>query len=321
MLEVHPPLANGEDRPHPGAVWFDLINPTPEEIQEIEAFTGLDLPDRDEMAALEQSSRLSFSNGVLQLAAPVIADSETDHPSLSPVGLLLTPKIMVSVRFNQLKMFDAIAEACAPDSPDAPRTSTAMFVALMEAFVGRQADLLEDARKRLDQISHLVFHQPSANRIRAARSTLRMRDKLQFLGRMGERLSIVRESLLAVERMMLFGVEQARDWFGPELSHRLATARADIDALNLFEEHLLSKVQFLLDAVLGLISIEQNDIFKVLTIASTVGIFPTLVAGWYGMNFKNIPEFDWAYGYQFGIGMIVLSTILPLLWFKWRGWF
>jgi hypothetical protein len=75
-----------------------------------------------------------------------------------------------------------------------------------------------------------------------------------------------------------------------------------------------------LGALLGFIGIEQNDIFKVLTVFSVVGIFPTLVAGWYGMNFHNMPEYGWAYGYQFGITVIVLSTVLPLLWFKWRGW-
>ena len=106
----------------------------------------------------------------------------------------------------------------------------------------------------------------------------------------------------------------------PDLVKQLQAVRDDIGSLSLFEEHLLGKVQFLLDAVLGFISIEQNDIFKVLTIASVVGIFPTLVAGWYGMNFHNMPEYGWAYGYQFGIGVILFSTILPLAWFKWRGW-
>ena len=147
-----------------------------------------------------------------------------------------------------------------------------------------------------------------------------MRERLQFLGRMAERTSIIRESLLAMGRMISFGLEAAKPWFAGDLAHRLEAARADIDALNQFEEHLLGKIQFLLDAVLGFISIEQNDIFKVLTIASVVGIFPTLMAGWYGMNFHNMPELDWRYGYQFGIGTIVASTILPLIWFKWRGW-
>jgi magnesium transporter len=76
----------------------------------------------------------------------------------------------------------------------------------------------------------------------------------------------------------------------------------------------------MLDAVLGFITIEQNDLFKVLTIVSVVGIPPTLVASMYGMNFKDMPELDWVWGYPYGLAVIVLSAILPLLWFKLRGW-
>ena len=91
-------------------------------------------------------------------------------------------------------------------------------------------------------------------------------------------------------------------------------------SLTAYETHLSNKVQFLLDAVLGLINTKQNDIFTVLTVVSVVGIPPTLVASIYGMNFKNMPELTWAWGYQWGLFLIVLSTIIPILWFKWRGW-
>ena len=214
-------------------------------------------------------------------------------------------------------MIQIVAEN-APKKPT-PSSSVALFV-LLEAYVGRQADLLEEARARLDAISHRVFRNAAGDLKRATRSNVFMRDKLPTLGRLGERTSMIRESLLAIERMIPFALESAGDWFAPELAKRLQVVRGDIGSLSQFEEHLLGKVQFLLDAVLGFTGIEQNDIFKVLTIASVVGIFPTLVAGWYGMNFHNMPEYGWAYGYQFGIGVIVVSTILPLLWFKWRGW-
>jgi magnesium transporter len=95
----------------------------------------------------------------------------------------------------------------------------------------------------------------------------------------------------------------------------------DVTSLNDYESHLSNKVQFLLDAILGLINIQQNDVFKVLTIVSVVGIPPTLVAGIYGMNFKYIPELNWVAGYPLGLAMIALSAIIPLAWFKWRGWF
>jgi magnesium transporter len=91
--------------------------------------------------------------------------------------------------------------------------------------------------------------------------------------------------------------------------------------LNEYESHLSDKVQFLVDATLGLINMEQNDLFRLLTIVSVVGIPPTLVASMYGMNFHNMPELSWAYGYQYGLTLIALSAAIPLIWFKIKRWF
>jgi magnesium transporter len=318
MLSVYPPTTEGTDRPHRGAVWIDLVGAGEAETQVVEDHTGFDLPNRSELSQIEPSSRLSFEDSVLRLAAPVIAKAETDHPKLSHIGFILTPELLISVRYEPSKAFETVAKTIGPQC--AHLSSTEIFIALMEAYVAGQADLLESARAHLDEISHRVFREPTHSRRKIKRSNQVMREKLQALGKIGERTSIIRESLLGMDRAAGFALEAAKDWFTPETAHRLKAVRDDLGSLAMFEEHLLGKVQFLLDAVLGFISIEQNDIFKVLTVASVVGIFPTLVAGWYGMNFTGMPELHWAWGYPFGIGMIILSTIVPLLWFKWRGW-
>ena len=318
MLSVYPPSSAGPSEPHAGAVWVDLVGAGEAETQVVETHTGFDLPNRAELSQIEPSSRLSFDDGVLRLAAPVIAKPDSDHPKLSHIGFILTPKLLISVRYEPSKAFETVAKTVGPQCGHL--SSVEVFAALMEAYVGGQADLLEAARAHLDEISHRVFRDPVQNRRRIKRSNQVMREKLQALGRIGERTSIIRESLLGMDRAAGFALDAARDWFDAGTARRLKAVRDDIASLALFEEHLLGKVQFLLDAVLGFISIEQNDIFKVLTVASVVGICPTLVAGWYGMNFQNMPELHWAWGYPFGIGMIILSTIVPLLWFKWRGW-
>jgi magnesium transporter len=324
MLTIHPPHPAGGDEPHAGAVWFDLVSPTDDESAVVEAHTGLSVPRRRELSGIEPSSRLSFDGKALRLAAPIVAYADTDNADLVYVGLVLTPQLLITVRHHELALFQAVEQA---DMASAP----AIFVALMESFVAAQADHLEAARAKLDDVSHLVFRAGERRREAQARPGLKpratgkrsgalMRNKMQTLGHVGEAISMIRESLLAVDRLAGYAPEAAKSWFGPELAERIKAVRTDIDALSLFEEHLLGKVQFLLDAILGFISIEQNEIFKVLTIASVVGIFPTLVAGWYGMNFQNMPEYHWEYGYQFGIGAIVAATVLPLAWFKWRGW-
>jgi magnesium transporter len=125
---------------------------------------------------------------------------------------------------------------------------------------------------------------------------------------------------LGVGRLAAYVGEIAHDWVPEPFSVRLNAISKDVSSLTDYETHLSDKVQFLLDATLGYISIEQNDLFKVLTIASVVGIPPVLVAGIYGMNFHNMPELSWAWGYPYGLILIVISGLLPLLWFKWRGW-
>ena len=285
----------------------------------IEGHTGLRVPKMEDLREIERSSQLAVDDGTLRLSAPVVAQSNTDHPELSYIGMILTPKLLITVRFEELSFFEAIAERACPSH----RASSSMevFTALLEAFVDRQADLLERAREHLDGVSRAAFREgDKGTGRRVKRSNEALRKRLRTLGRIGERVSMIRDSMLAVGRIAPFVQETAKDWIEPAFAHRLTAVSQDIDSLNLFEEHLSNKVQFLLDAILGFISIEQNDVFKILTIASVVGIPPTLVASMYGMNFHNMPELSWAYGYQYGLAMIVITTVVPLALFKWRGW-
>ena len=180
------------------------------------------------------------------------------------------------------------------------------------------ADGLELLGAELDHVSHGVFHQRSHRR--GAANDIHQRQTLAKVGRVGERLSQVRDVLLSVGRIVPFVLEVRQGETPEPIAARLKAVRQDIVSLNDYEGHLANKVQFLLDAVLGFITISQNDIFKVLTVASIVGIPPTLIAGIYGMNFKVMPELNWAWGYPFGWAMIVISALIPLAWFKWKGW-
>jgi magnesium transporter len=318
MLAFHPHGREGVAAVSPDSVWIDLLSPTESEIEFIEDHTGLHIPTLEDLSEIERSSQLVVDGEVLRLSMPVVANADTDHPNLSHLGLILTPRRLVTVRFERLKVFDAVADRACPGG----RTSSSVevFTALLEAMVDRQADLLERAREHLDVVSRAAFAVPATGARPGARSNAVLRARLQTIGRIGERVSLIRDSLLAAGRIAPFALETAKAWIAPDFQARLGAVRQDVESLNQFEEHLSNKVQFLLDAVLGFISIDQNDTFKVLTIASVVGIPPTLVASWYGMNFHNMPELGWRFGYPYGVAMIVLSAVLPLAWFKWRGW-
>ena len=147
-----------------------------------------------------------------------------------------------------------------------------------------------------------------------------MRGTLSAVGNAGERVSNIRDALLGIRRIAPYVHDTAADWFPQQLLPRLDTVRRDVMSLSDYDTQLTEKVQFLLDATLGFINIEQNNGIKVLTVVTIVGIPPTLIASMYGMNFKNIPEYDWSFGYQWGLMLIVLSAVLPLIWFKIKGW-
>jgi magnesium transporter len=300
-------------------VWLDLVSPTEEETRLVESRTGLRIPSKADLSEIEASSRLRTEHGTIYLSMPIVAHSNTPDPALSPAGFILSERLLVTVRYTELPTFDQVAAQLRTD-PDL-RSGIGVFTALVEAIVDRGADVLERLGIRIDECSRAVFRGNAPGQHPSRRSTDAMRQALATVGELGERLSLARDVLLGVGRIAPFVVDLGHAWIKPEFEARLRAAARDVESLNEYETHLSDKVQFLLDAVLGFINIGQNDIFKVLTIASVVGIPPTLVASIYGMNFKTMPELDWAWGYPYGLALIALSAILPALWFKWRGWF
>ena len=147
-----------------------------------------------------------------------------------------------------------------------------------------------------------------------------MRATLRGVGRGGDRLSNLRDTLLGLQRIVQYVPNHPALPIPADEMARVATLQRDIASLADYDNQLTSKVQFLLDATLGFINIEQNNSIKVLTVVSIVGVPPTLVASIYGMNFKYIPELQWDYGYFYALGMIVLTAVLPLVVFRWKGW-
>jgi magnesium transporter len=299
-------------------VWIDLQNPTPEEIAAAGATCGLRIPSREQLDEIETSSRLQADGDTLSISLPVTPYHPDAEPATAPVGLVLTPKLLLTVRYDELHTFHKVGQRIAQDKN--VYTAAQIFTQIAETIIDNGADKLEHLKADTRQLSRTVFHRAPHERRNISQKSRMLRETLIKLGDMGERLSENRETLLALQRALPFVLDRGSAWIGEDVSARLKTAVADIQSLNDFETHLTDKVQFLLDATLGFINNEQNDMFKVLTIASVVGIPPVFIAGVYGMNFHFMPELGWTYGYAYGWGAIIVSTILPMAWFKWRGW-
>ncbi len=300
-------------------IWIDLVDPTDEERLIVETRTGLVLPSRDALGEIEASSRLVVRKDVLYLSTPSVAQSETAEAHLTPTGFVLSARLLVTIRYAELSTFESVVGIVGEDP--GLDTSIGIFTALIEAIVDRGADVLEHLGAEIDRISRATFRGDPTDRRHPVRSTQRLRQTVSQIGAIGDRASQARDVLLGVGRIASFAADIGRDWIPEDLHVRLAAICKDVASLNDYEAHLANKIQFLLDAVLGYINIEQNDLFKVLTIASVVGIPPTIMVGVWGMNFKHMPELDWTFGYPLAGLVIVLSGLLPLAWFKAKGWF
>lgn len=301
----------------PEIVWIDLLKPSPSENAFVERATGLHLPSLEEISEIESSSRLRTADGVLYLSAPLVHRATTGEPQTTPVGFVLAPDRLVTVRFEPLTAFDTPGKA-------PPGTASEAFAGLIEAIVDRIADVLEHTAAELDTLSHRLFRSgpiDGSKHRRPAREAADLRVILRRVGASGDLASKIRDGLLGLARMVPYVESLGAAWLPEAMKPRFETMRHDIASLSDYDTHLVNKVQLLLDATLGLINVEQNDIIKVLTIVSVVGVPPTLVASMYGMNFKDMPELSWAWGYPYGLALIAISAVAPLLWFRWRGWF
>lgn len=300
------------------AVWIDLQNAAPEEIDRTQLAVGLTLPSEAEVSEIETSSRLASRDGALYLNMPLVRFAEDGLRSVS-AGFVLCPDRLITVRFAPNRTFDNYLENI-PTGSASPGSGAHIFVDLMEKIVDRQADVLEQVRADLDTISHAIFAMGVNQEGGRKAEDATLRHTLGQIGRIGDVISHVRDTQVGAARIAPYVETMAADWLPKALVPRLATLRQDIASVSEFDTYLNDKLQFLLDATLGFINIAQNNVMKVMAIASVVGIPPVLIAGIYGMNFKNIPEYDWAWGYAWGWGLIILTTLIPLGVFRWRKW-
>ena len=316
MLTTYPEQSRKSGRGHGSAVdaatWLDLVDPSDEELERATKLLGADLPTRDQVSAIELSSRVRVDDELLRINIPAFARGDGGQGALTPLGILLSPSLLVTLRYAESPVFDRLAETVAGETR--PPTSVDAFVALFESIAGTAADHMQDLSGELSQLSRETF----SDRVGHSGT---LRGVLFQIGRIQRHVTQIRSALLGVERGLSHLCDTSPKWISRQQLTHLQVALGDLKALGEFDQQLDEKMQFLLDAALGFINNDQNDIMKVLTIVSVVTIPPMILAGIWGMNFKTIHEYDWPYGYVFALTMIVSSMLLPLAWFKWKKWF
>jgi magnesium transporter len=295
-------------------VWFDVFNPTEAEEAALEAAIGIGVPTADEMQEIEDSSRLYTEDGAAFMTANLPSQVETEEPVLAPVTFILAGQRLVTLRYHEPRAFRTFAaRAERVDTGCSDGAST--LVGLLEIVVDRLADILEKIGRDIEQISRQVFR-PSAS----AKGGPDYQAVLRELGRQGDLVANVTDSLVTLERLIAFLTASVPREVSKEGRVRIKTLGRDTRFLAEHAASLSQKMTFLLDATLGMISIQQNGIIKIFSVAAVVFLPPTLIASIYGMNFEVMPELGWIAGYPFALGLMLASAVLSFWFFKTRGW-
>jgi magnesium transporter len=298
------------------AVWFDLVNPTHEEDKIVERKVGMAVPTREEMQEIEVTSRLYVENGARYMTATLMCQSDTDAPKTTPVTFILSGHRLITVRYDEPRPFmivgNKLARVCSPTV-----TGESVMMDLLDAVIDRAADILERIGSEVDQISHDIF-EPEAGGADRSRS---YNEILKTIGKKGDLASKVRESLVSIGRLLLYLANEADSMrWAKESRAQLRGMQRDVHSLSDHAAYLSNKIQFLLDAMLGVVTIEQNNVIKIFSVAAVALMPPTLIASIYGMNFKHMPELDWQLGYPIAIVLMLLAAALPYFVFKWKKW-
>jgi magnesium transporter len=296
------------------SVWFDLIQPTQQEDKLVEGVVGISVPTREEMQEIEVTSRLYVENGARYMTATLMCQSETDTPKTTAVTFILSGHRLITVRYDEPRPFLIVGNKLARVCP-ANVNGESVLMELLDAVIDRAADILERIGAEVDQVSHGIF-EPEVDQ-----QTRSHQEILKTIGRKGDLTSKVRESLVSIGRVLLYLANEADSMrWAKDTRSQLRGMQRDVQSLSDHATYLSGKITFLLDAMLGVVSIEQNNIIKIFSIAAVVLMPPTLVASIYGMNFKNMPELDWQLGYPIAIILMVIAGALPYFVFKWKKW-
>lgn len=304
------PVVVQPDAPMPtDAIWIDLFTPTKEEETLAEAALGIELPTREEMREIEISSRLYQENGALFMTVTVMTQVEAEDPGTEPVTFVLIGHRLATIRYANPLPFRVFASQCQRQAELGVSGDT-ILVGLLDAIIDRTADVLERVQHDMNEVSRKIF----------SRQKTDYEEVLRTIGLAEGLTSRTRESLVSIGRVVSFLSRPSEAKPNKGLARSLKTLSRDVLSLSDHSSFLANNITFMLNATLGMSNLEQTDVIKIFSVMSVIFLPPTLIASIYGMNFQFMPELAWPYGYPLSILLMVVSGILPFVFFKSRGW-
>ena len=300
----------------PDALWIDLIRPSADEDRKTERFLGIEVPTREDQQDIEPSELLYAEHGARYLTTRLLVRADEDDPELAGVTFILKGNALVTVRYAEPRAFQMFASKAARPF-GCGTTGEEVLGGLVETIMDRAADILQLAGERIDSLSRTVFRSTADPGARNAE----YQETLRGLGHWGDLISKQRESLVSIERTLLFlSASYRSNKVNKELRDQMRTTLRDLQSLEEHATFQASKIQFLLDATLGLVNLEQNNIIKLFSVMAVVFMPPTLIASIYGMNFKVMPELEAPLGYPLALVLMAAAAVAPYFFFRWKRW-
>ncbi|MTD29283.1 magnesium/cobalt transporter CorA [Erwinia sorbitola] len=291
-----------------GSVWVDLIEPEEAERERVQTELGQSLATRPELEDIEASARFFEDEDGLHIHSFFFYEDADDHAGNSTVAFTIREGRLYTLRERELPAF-RLYRMRARNQVLTDGNAYELLLDLFETKIEQLADEIENIYSDLEKLSRVIMEGQQGDAFDEALSTLA---ELEDIGWK------VRLCLMDTQRALNFLVRKAR-LPGNQLEQAREILR-DIESLLPHNESLFQKVNFLMQAAMGFINIEQNRIIKIFSVVSVVFLPPTLVASSYGMNFEFMPELKWSFGYPGAITLMILAGLAPYAYFKRKNW-
>ena len=298
-------------------IWVDLQAPTLEEKRWIKQYYGLSIPEDAMDEDIEESARFyEEDNGEMHIRSDFLIDDDEDARSLRVAFILNQHNnelkscgVLFSIHEEDLPVF-RLVRMRARRAPGLIEDAKEVLLKLFDADAEYSADRLEGIYDELEQAGSKVLSGNVTDEL-AGEVLAAIARQEDLNGRIRRNVMDTRRAVSFMMRSKMLGAEQFEE---------ARQILRDIESLDNHTAFLFEKINFLMDATVGFININQNKIIKIFSVASVALLPPTLIASVYGMNFQHMPELEWKYGYLFGIGLMVASAIIPMMYFRKRGW-
>jgi magnesium transporter len=304
------PIESREDLVNVTPVWVDLTDPSDEERDWVSSIFGVMLPDEDEVKDIEASARYyEADNGDLHLRSDFLLEEDEGESRVVTVAFILARNMLFSLHNDDLPVF-RLVRMRARSRPGSIGDFKDVLLDLYSTDVEYSADALEGIYQNLEEVSRSVLQKDISDQDAAASLNAMAREE-DLNGRIRRNMMDTRRAVSFMMRGRLLSPDQFDD---------ARQILRDIESLDGHTAFLFDKINFLMDATVGFININQNKIIKIFSVASVAFLPPTLIASIYGMNFRILPELDWSFGYPFAIVLMIASAVTPFLYFRRRGW-